>query len=461
MSDTQTLLVNLSQGVHGTSRSADDARRRRAQMRIDRAEEPADVAAVTRLLVEHRGEPRETVKDPAFLAALREDIGTNSRAARENVDGRSGEAASEYDPLVADDEAFDRTLESLNAAEDHVGHQRTTAYGLRLLAGIEDSQHLTYARQAIEREARAEGIEADTSHIRQASDVPAFGEVTLRLRAHNDLVFVTSSDRGKGYEVVSTDGLGREAISEEEAAERLGMAPNVLDDLGADMAHTLRAAGSKLRVEATNEAAVAETDWTLPRDVEQVVAALEAGVPSRASQVAEADPSQPAHPRGRVLEVSLSGADDAEPRYVGIDVDGSSRPLSDRQEERAAWMGLSSLAEHELEADLLSAAEDEAVWAAPGDRVSASSAHLSEEQWKSLIATPTRTPVSVPLPGYAERVKATNVRVDLGPLRERAQASQARAATSLDALGVGHSPYGINTRPDHPQPGAPGTQQRA
>lgn len=469
MSDKQSVLDDLTQGVVGSSPDANRERLRRAEEAVRRSNERVDEvyrswrglddpapreSAVASLLVAHEGSMAGTVVDPAFLAALREDIGTQPYYVEETaIDG--GEEtlpAHVHDPLDGERAEVERTLAALNEAQEHVGLPPTSARGLLLLAGVEQSQNAQYARDQIEQVGRGIGLDVDASRVGITSSSSTLENALLVLTANDASVRMLTSPEGVTFEGLDERGVSHIDLETNQAARRLGVEPEKLEELSVEVSRALLIGSEDIREEATGDEPVAQPSWTLPASQE----AIRVPVPAAPAR-AVGDERQEFDERS--LKVFLDGPDDPQPRFVGVDTDGSAYPMADVR-DRAAWMGLARLAEEELEAELLSTAAAEAVWAAPGDRVSATSAELSDEAWDTIkaVAPPETRPS---LPPELAAAAAKDVRVDLTPLRERLQSAQANAANSLDAVGVGHPSYGTNVRPDHPQPGNTPTQHQA
>lgn len=166
MSDNQSVLDDLTQGVDGAGPDADGERLRRAQESAQRASDRADAvyqswtgmedpdprqSAVTRLLVDHAGSMTATVSDPDFLTAVRTDIGTQPYYVEETeiAGGEVTQPAHVHDPLDGDRAEVRRTLAALNEAEEHVGLPATSARDLLVRAGMTQSQASEAAQDAL------------------------------------------------------------------------------------------------------------------------------------------------------------------------------------------------------------------------------------------------------------------------------------------------------------------------
>lgn len=503
MSDEQTVLADLTQGVRGDDGAANRARLRRAQDEARRffdrsndvyreavglADPETSTGAVARLVVRHEGSTRDTVLDPAFISAVREDLGTLPSEVEEFRDGEVVRPAYTYDPLESHDESFERTLTALNAAEDYVGLERTSAHALRLLTGIEESQHSEATRDGSATEHDWTAVRTPERFVRiPGISTPVSDEHAIVTFENVDAYYTWADERNWLRNPDDENSWQRPRYYIAEIGDRLG------DSYGEDFYERLQARDAfegevkVVIVEKDDEQPTADRARALETlhevvDASQIKSIEWSGQTSAPEGLIRPLPvtetttgSDEALRDSRSLVVSVDGPDDAHPRFVGVDADGTTHALRDSQADRAAWMGLTVLAEHELEAELLSNAAIEATWAAPGDRVSASSAELEDDVWDRIAASPAPE-MRAPLPGNRAEDRATDVRVDLRPLRgeratdvradlrplqERFDAAQSRASTSLDAMGVGHPSYGMNTRPDHPQPGTSPTQRHA
>lgn len=170
---------------------------------------------------------------------------------------------------------------------------------------------------------------------------------------------------------------------------------------------------------------------------------------------------------GRDLEVSVRGDDEDAPRYVGIDTNAERQRLGDDPAEHAAWLGVSVAAAEALGEELRDRAATEATWAAPGEVTSARLSDLSDDEVEQVINVgPNPSPEIVPAPDrYADNPLIgrgrNGGRIDMSQAQAGMQGDTVnRSASSLDSIGVGHPSYGMNTRPDHPQPGTTPQQQR-
>lgn len=169
----------------------------------------------------------------------------------------------------------------------------------------------------------------------------------------------------------------------------------------------------------------------------------------------------------RDLEVTVSGPDDASPRFAGIDEYGSRAELASDPDTLGFWLDIDPRSAEALAQEITSRATQEAVWAPPGDRTTARLSDLEPDERSEVISLGPNPPPEV-LPDAQRDADSPLVRrgnsgqiVDLSQAQARLQAkSVGHAANSLDSLGVGHPSYGMNRRPDHPQPGTDPTQQR-
>lgn len=242
-----------------------------------------------------------------------------------------------------------------------------------------------------------------------------------------------------------------------------------LEHVATQVAATARSEGRD-PLEATNDlsALLAESRQRAGGLVETPVGQVRDAPPIDATDARQEalDDDSPPTP-GRDLEVSVRGDDDGVPRYVGLDTNGERQRLGDDPGEHAAWLGVSVAAARALGEELRDRAGTEAVWAAPGEVTTARMSDLNDDEFEQVINVgPNPSPEIVPTPDrYADNPLIgrgrNGGRIDMSQAQAAMQGDTVnRSASSLDSIGVGHPSYGMNTRPDHPQPGTTPQQQR-
>lgn len=419
---------------------------------------------VSGLVAKHEGDMRAVVRDTAFIASVRHMLGTDSDVTQRDVPATDRDVeleswvadalgsdtaayAAERDPMLRQRERED-TLAVINELREEVGEPALSEEGLLTLAGLGPRpEAFTQLHEENVAAVRAAGLTTD-----ELVDSPSPWQ-----SLPSDWVGLRDAERAEPPARVMLDG--------DEPVFRAFPNDLAVDDVEVSLAQVAAHLG-------TSEQNVEELARRLRDNYVRALDAIDRSVtidaPERIDEPAPAMAVDVDSPRvARDLEVTVSGPDDASPRFAGIDEYGSRAELASDPDTLGFWLEIDPRSAEALAQEITSRATQEAVWAPPGDRTTARLSDLEPDERSEVISLGPNPPPEV-LPDAQRDADSPLVRrgtsgqmVDLSQSQARLQAkSVGHAANSLDSLGVGHPSYGMNRRPDHPQPGTDPTQQR-